>query len=203
MSVSAFQNNSLPDIWSKIWQNLHEGAISAESPYRTACLGTMGEHFPENRMVILRMADIRKRVLICHTDVRAGKVAEIQRNGQVSWLFWDASQGVQLRLKGEAVIHHQNDLTRQEWQQLPATSRFNFSQDIQPGSVVPDPDSSTSNHRPDPDAPTSLTDIWYKRFAVIECRVMETDWLRLSRDGHRRARFLCHKDEVRMDWLAT
>ncbi len=101
---------NLEAILTEAWAMLARGVANAADPCHTPVLGTSSPHGCNLRTVVLRQTDQNDRVLICHSDLRAGKVQEIRRDPRVSWLFYHPQEKVQLRIAGQARLHTGDDL---------------------------------------------------------------------------------------------
>ena len=104
-SDPAFDTVALSELHSRAWTLLEEGVRSARSPFHTPAMATQGASGPSVRTVVLRHADPEKQQISCHTDWRSAKRREIQKDGRVSWLFYDRDRKLQLRLAGIIVRH--------------------------------------------------------------------------------------------------
>jgi 3-hydroxyisobutyrate dehydrogenase len=184
------QSASLKSIFVQIWIDLGHGAIRARHPFHTPALATQGESGPDVRTVVLRAADMSKRSLICHTDLRSLKVQELRSNPAVSWLFYDRERKTQLRLKGNVNVHHDDELARKRWSKSSASSRQCYHAPRAPGSVTGSPAQETP------------LEAGFENFAVIECRVESIDWLYLQCEGHMRARFEWLDNQWDSHWIA-
>lgn len=193
--------DSLESLWEEIWALLGRGAAFPKDPWHAPQLSTIASSGPKSRIVILRKADKGKSVLICHTDIRAQKVKEIQRNANISWLFWNARARIQLRLEATAVIHHMNSQAAAHWDSLSASSRTTYSLTEAPGTEVPSDHAPLISFDRDLSPSAEKLNAWYNHFAVIETTVQAVEWLELHREGHRRAQFTRQESSWRMYWM--
>ena len=198
---SAISDASLSDLWIKIWGLLGRGSAFHKDPWHTPQLSSLSEEGPSSRIMILRKADKEKLVLICHTDIRSQKVKEIQNDEGISWLFWNPKSRIQLRIRARATIHYLNEASLEEWNALSPSSRTNYSLQQTPGDLLsPGADALVSFTR-ELEPSEEMLQEWYQRFAVIETTVSQIEWLELSREGHRRARFTVQPEGLDMNWL--
>lgn len=179
----------LEDLLQRCWGYLEEGAGSARSPFHTAVLGTVEDGGPRLRTVVLRAADREAGRVLCHTDVRSAKVRQIGDDAPVSWLLYDPERKVQLRLEGRARVHADDALADVRWRASAAGSRRCYLVEPGPGAVL-DAAGSTlpqglRERRPEP----GETEPGRGNFAVVAGDIELIDWLHLTADGHRRARF--------------
>ena len=173
-----------------VWQSLSEGVQSKGHPWNEADFATIditdGAAAPRSRTVILRGADQASRTLDCYTDVRAGKVTQIQASGgEVCWLFYKPTTKIQLRLEGVASIID-GPTADEAWQQTPLQSREAYLSLATPGNAVP------GVHPPDTgDRKVSepSSERGRENFRIVHTRITKGDLLYLRAGGHVRAQF--------------
>ena len=96
---------------------------------------------------------------------------------------------IQVRLKVECIINHENDITKQSWLKTGHMSRKCYLVDNGPGTLS---DTPTSGLKPELDNfkfTMEQSEVGYKNFTVIQCKIKSMEWLYLAAKGHRRARF--------------
>ena len=128
--------------------------------------------------MVLRAFDASSRQITIHSDVRADKVAELRVKPAACAYFWDPSAQVQLRASGPASLL-EGEAVRPEWDRLHPGSRMSYRAKPAPGSSLADP--ACLDLLPEAEA--------FRHFVVIRMEIQRLDWLRLSRDGQRRAAF--------------
>ena len=167
-------------ILTDIWRHFTRANHDKKHPFRYGVLGTQSLIKGEiaMRTVVMRRFNIDAYAIDCYTDYRSPKVQQIQANQQVSWLFYHARQKLQIRLKATAIIHHNNDLTRQMWQQLPQYARRDYL-------TINAPSSHT--HSSNVDYLSTDNDAY---FCIITSHITAIDYLQLSRDQHQRLLFI-------------
>jgi len=179
----------LEELLQRCWGYLEEGAGSARSPFHTAVLGTVDDGEPRLRTVVLRAADRAAGRVLCHTDVRSAKARQIGADAPVSWLLYDPGRKVQLRLAGRARVHADDALADERWRDSAAGSRRCYLVEPGPGAVLESAGSTLPHElrgrRPEP----AETEPGRGNFAVVAAGIERIDWLHLTADGHRRARF--------------
>lgn len=175
---------------------LSRGVVDRRSAFHTPGLVTLGQDgFPEARTVVLRGFDPDAGSVTIHTDRRSRKIPEVIANRRVSLLFYDARLKIQVRLKGEAVVHMGDEAARQSWERTPAASRTCYLTARAPGTASAVPlsgleDSSGSESQ------------GFDNFAVVTVTISSLEWLYLSANGHRRARLSWNGGELEQaSWL--
>lgn len=169
-------SKDLNSIFVQIWIELDQGVQAARHPFHTPALATVDETSPNVRTVVLRQADATTRQLVCHTDIRAPKVAQMRARPEVAWLFYHAANKVQLRMLGSVRVHHEDAVANARWREATPRSRQCYAARLAPGA-----DAEASPARPAGGG--------FGNFAVIRCDVTSIDWLFLRGRGHLRARF--------------
>lgn len=194
-------STELQTVLLDIWKLLEKGAKSFNDPYHWPALGTNNEQGCNLRTVILREADPKSRSLICYSDLRAGKINEIQSHKEVVWLFYHPKKKIQLKIAGPATLHTDDKIAEEYWEKTSAVSRLNFCTIESPGTPIDSP----SNGLPDlllNKIPSLFnTQKGRQNFAAIICQIKSIDWLALSAKGNKRARFLWEDDSVQATWL--
>jgi pyridoxamine 5'-phosphate oxidase len=192
----------LGEVHESCWDLLEEGADSASSAFHTGVLGTVERGAPRLRTVVLRAVDRAGAVLYCHTDRRSGKIRQLAETETASWLFYDAHRRVQLRLEGTATVHSDDSVADERWAASAPGSRRCYLVSPGPGRVLASPGSTLPEtlrgRRPSAEEAAPGRD----NFAVIATRVHLLDWLHLTADGHRRARFRRGADCWERHWIA-
>jgi hypothetical protein len=182
---------ALADVLHHLWDELRTGAARGGHPFHTPALATTTADGASLRTVVLRAADRKLRRLLCHTDFRSPKYAEVQANARVAWLFYDRERKLQLRLWGTGRLHHRDALAKARWVASPDRSRACYRADLAPGWPVDGMSRSPW-----------LDEEGLANFAVIDCRVDTIDWLYLRSDGHLRAKFLWSDGTWQGTWIA-
>ena len=65
--------------------------------------------------VVLRDANVKKRILQFHTDRRSAKCAELAANSRISLHFYNPAIKTQIRLEAGSEIFEENSLTSAAW----------------------------------------------------------------------------------------
>ena len=180
--------NRLEKIAKEVWENLGAATTQKDHPWRYTSLSTLAKNQPESRLIVLRQIDNSQRNLIFYTHYLSSKIAQIQSNPRGCCLFWDEKRAVQLRLKGNIVIHFEDDTSARHWVKIPPYRRFEYTRSSPPGSKL-----SASNEEKDLRESPSF-------FAVLQFYCEEMDWLKLGRTEHLRAQFQW-KEEWQGEWV--
>lgn len=127
--------DDLKIIEADCWKLLCAAPQDRVGGWRVPVLATSGEAVPRQRSVVLRHVDRESRKIFVHTDVRSPKVAVIRANPLVSWLFYDATRGVQVQLVGEATVQTSESDTQWLWDQEPVGSLRGYLAPYSPGHI--------------------------------------------------------------------
>ena len=143
----------------------------------------------DGRIVVLRKSDQHNNIIQFHSDIRSGKIEKLKKNSKAAMLFYNKEEKIQVRLKVECTVNHENDITKESWSKTGHISRKCYLVDNGPGteSCIP-----TSGLKPELDNfefTMEQSEIGYKNFTVIQCKVKNIEWLYLAAKGHRRAKF--------------
>lgn len=169
---------------------LRRAVADRRSPWRTLQLASIAaDGAPDVRTLVLRAFDPDARRLRLHTDRRSAKIAELATDPRVMVHGYDPGAKLQLRLAGEATVLTGAD-TRAAWLASAPQARACYAIQPAPGSVVATP----------PPAPL-LSPGAEDQFAVLIVRYHSLDWLWLSAEGHRRARFDWSSGTLVAHWL--
>lgn len=173
---------------------LAQGASDAQSPFHTLTLGTVGPQGPRLRSVILRGFDRAEWRLEIHTDARSPKVAELEAEPAVELLVWEPESRRQLRLSGLARLHHDDERSAAAWAGLGEHTRATYRVGAAPSSRLEDGEALQDVDEAAAEA----------AFLVIEVALSGIEYLRLAREGNRRALFERDEDEaVAGCWLVA
>lgn len=195
--------DTLDAIEAQAWAMLVAGTRSHRAPFHSGMVATTGADGPALRTVILRGADAEAHRLRFHTDTRSPKFAELTADPRLAWAFYDEPSRLQLRLRGQAVVHHDDAVADAQWQATPLNSRRIYHAVVAPGSVS---EAATSGLPPALDDgrwTLEYSERARPNFAVVETFVTHLEALFLHHAGHRRAAFRYAADGRREDarWL--
>ena len=127
------------------------------------------------RVVVLRRFEPQNHRAVIYTDRRSRKTKDLAERSQAELVFFDPKQMLQVRLRGDAVVHVDGARKEAAFDKLPARSQSDYSTKSAPGARLLDPQ------------PERELDLSREHFALIEIDAFEYDILSLERDGHRRA----------------
>jgi 3-hydroxyisobutyrate dehydrogenase len=184
-----FNNYSLADLEQDCWSRLVTGALKSRNPFHTPSVATLSKGEVSMRTVVLRKAYPLERELRFHTDVRSIKWDDLMINPAISALFYDADARVQLRIKGTAELHHENDITAKAWETTTLSSRKCYLTLHSPSSFTDASTSGLSEEIEQEKFTFSESEVGYANFGIVSIRVQSIDWLWLNHSGHRRAFF--------------
>ena len=182
-------NYSLNDLEDDIWVRLITGAVKSRNPFHTPCVATIDRGEISLRTVVLRKALAKERELRFHTDIRSPKWKELTLNPSISALFYDAGDRIQLRVKGQAVLQYENDLTAEAWKNTSSSSRRCYLTLHSPSSFAEIPTSGLSEEIEQENFTLAESEMGYSNFGIVSIQVHSIDWLWLNHAGHRRAFF--------------
>ena len=197
---------SLADLERNCWQQLvsapqREQGRTAESGFKTMTVATNTSSGPDARIVVLRQVDEVHRHIWFYTDVRAGKVMQLEAFPNATLLFWDDKRQIQLRLTAETRLHTDDHVADEKWQDLWVGSRKMYLSERVPGSEQSEPYPGFPAYLGE-NLPTEAdSEAGRRNFAAIECRVLSMEYLHLERAGQTRARF-AYEPERKRTWLA-
>ncbi len=180
-------DQNLTEAWEAVLAQLKRATADRRHPFREVVLSTMdAKQRPNSRTVILRGFTEPDQIMI-YTDIRSDKVAEIRSNPDVCLLFYHPPKKLQLKVMGEAIIHHQNNLSKREWINSGKHGAASYTALLEPGTVISSPDEAWERHESD-----------HRHFCVILIQASSMEFLQLNGDQHLRS--MRRKDE--MQWIA-
>lgn len=195
--------DTLDAIEAQAWAMLVAGTRSHRAPFHSGMVATTGADGPALRTVILRGADAETHRLRFHTDTRSPKFSELKTDARLAWAFYDEPSRLQLRLRGEAILHSDDAVADAQWLATPLNSRRIYHAVVAPGSISEDATSGLPPELGDGRWTLDYSERARPNFAVVETCVTELEALFLHHAGHRRARFRYGPDGLRIaaHWL--
>ena len=177
------------EIKKKIWSMLDDAVTNRGSQFRIPVFICGDQSDIDGRIVVLRKSDQSKNLLQFHSDIRSDKIPKLKNNKKASMLFYDKEEKIQVRLKVECTINHDNEITKESWSKTGHISRKCYLVDNGPGTESPSPTSGLKPELDNFEFTMEQSEEGYKNFTVIQCKIKSMEWLYLAAKGHRRARF--------------
>ena len=179
----------LTEIKKKIWLLLDDAVSYRGSPFRLPIF-ICGDHSNfDGRIVVLRKSDQSNNLIQFHSDIRSDKILKLKKNKNSSMVFYDKEEKIQVRLRVECIINHNNVVTKESWLKTGHMSRKCYLLDKGPGTESPTPTSGLKPELDNFEFTIEKSEEGYKNFTVIQCKIKSIEWLYLAAKGHRRARF--------------
>jgi pyridoxamine 5'-phosphate oxidase len=193
---------NLEEILADCWLSLVNGVENDKHPFRCAALGTIDKDEVEMRTVVLRKVIPDEETLIFYSDNRSPKVEQLRKNNKISWLFYDEKTRIQIRIKAEATIHHQNELTLNSWEDCRLESRRCYMVNPSPSCSIDFPTDGLPHHlREVKNLTKENVEEGFQNFVVVKTKALSIDWLFLNHAGHCRAKFTYENNNVKKEWM--
>ena len=177
------------EIKKKIWSMLDDAVTNRSSQFRIPVFICGDQSYFDGRIVVLRKSDQSNSLVQFHSDIRSDKILKLKNNKNASMLFYDKEEKIQVRLKVECTINHDNEITKESWSKTGHISRKCYLVDNGPGTESPTPTSGLKPELDNFEFTMEQSEEGYKNFTVIQCKIKSIEWLYLAAKGHRRARF--------------
>ena len=177
------------EIKKKIWLMLDDAITNRASPFRIPVFICGDQSDFDGRIVVLRKSIQSNNVIQYHSDIRSDKISKLKNNKNAAMLFYDKEEKIQVRLKVECVINHNNKITKESWLKTGHMSRKCYLVDSGPGTETSSPTSGLKPELDNFEFSMEQSEEGYKNFTVIQCKIKSMEWLYLAAKGHRRARF--------------
>jgi hypothetical protein len=180
----------LHEILRSSWNELGRGAVDRRHGFHVPTIATLGlDGTPQARAVVLRRVLPESCEILCHTDVRSGKVAEIRADPRVAWHFYDEPRKMQLRIAAFAEVVPDGPRADDAWTRSAVTSRRCYLAPRAPGEACDAPSPNLPEGVRDRRPTEEETLPGRANFALVLTRATSIDWLHLASEGHQRARF--------------
>ena len=177
------------EIRKKIWSMLDDAVTNRSSQFRIPVFICGDQSDFDGRIVVLRKSDQTNNMVQFHSDIRSDKIPKLKNNKKASMLFYDKEEKIQVRLKVECIINHDNDVTEESWKKTGHISRKCYLVDNGPGTEMDGPSSGLNEDIEKSGFTMEESEKGYKNFTVIQCKIKSIEWLYLAAKGHRRAKF--------------
>ncbi|QUV81959.1 flavin-binding protein [Chloracidobacterium sp. D] len=193
----------LDAILRSIWEAFEVGVREAGHPFHTPVVATAGPADCDARVVVLRRASPDRRELAFHTDARAPKVRLLQACHTTAWVFYDPAGKIQVRAKGNTVVHQGDAVAADAWARTRLMSRRCYLAEVAPSTPSDTPSSGLPPALVERSPTAEESEAGFVNFAVCVTEVIRLDWLQLAARGHRRAAFTWddHAAGWRGHWL--
>ena len=177
------------EIKKKIWSMLDDAVTNRSSTFRIPIFICGGQSDFDGRIVVLRKSIQSNNLLQYHSDIRSEKINKLKKNKNAAMLFYDKEEKIQVRLKVECIVNHNNKITKESWLKTGHISRKCYLVDNGPGTKSETPTSGLKPELDNFEFTMEQSEVGYKNFTVIQCKIKSMEWLYLAAKGHRRARF--------------
>ena len=177
------------EIKKKIWSMLESAVTDRSSPFRIPVFICGDQSDLDGRIVVLRKADNKNNLVQFHSDIRSEKIEKLKKNQKAGMLFYDKEEKIQVRLKVDCIVNHNNEITKESWSKTQHISRKCYLVDNGPGTESKTPTSGLKPELDNFDYTKEQSEEGYKNFTVVQCKIKSIEWLYLAAKGHRRARF--------------
>ena len=168
---------------------LDNAVTDRSSPFRIPVFICGDQLDIDGRIVVLRKSDQSINIVQYHSDIRSDKIEKLKTNKNAAMLFYDKDEKIQVRLKVECIINHNNDVTKESWSKTQHISRKCYLVDNGPGTEMDGPSSGLNEDIEKSGFTMEESEKGYKNFTVIQCNIESIEWLYLAAKGHRRIRF--------------
>ncbi len=191
--------NNIDLILDEIWSLLQRGVADRNEDFRLPVVIVSSTDSAEGRIVVLRGAFKNKNILRFHTDFRSSKIKSLKENKKIYFVFYNKKRKIQVRAEGVAIVHKDNEITKEAWTKTQMMSRKCYLSPQAPGDFINESASDLSKDMGNEIPTFEQSEIGYKNFCVIESKIKSFEWLYLASQGHRRAKFML--DENKSTWL--
>lgn len=181
--------NTLEQLEIHIWNTLTRAKVDRKHPYRTFVLSTISTSgIPDARNVILRNVHQINKTLCIYTDARTPKVNHLLSQANASLTFYNPKSKEQLRIKAVAKVLINEERNQKTWNTLSEHGKKDYL-----SIMIPGMEGQASSTYIDAEDSSN--------FCIIELDVYEIDFLKLNREGHRRASFRYNNQSKQATWL--
>lgn len=180
---------SLEGELESFWTQLSRATCDGKHSFRKLWLATVDDAgFPQVRLVVLRRFEKASREFEIYTDPRTPKWAELRQRPIAQVNFWDAKASLQVRCDCGVELIESGAHWEQARKSLPEHVAGDYAAVEVPGDEIGEPEEGWR-----------VGEEW--SFGIVRLRIQKMDWLKLSREGHRRARFDWTGGAFRGTWV--
>ena len=193
--------NNLDKIYIKIWDLLISGLANRDAPFHIPTFICGTNENSNGRIVVLRGVSQKDKSLWFHSDIRSKKIKILKTNPFSSFLFYDKSEKIQLRISCNSKINYQNEITKKSWKKTAHMIRQCYLGDLAPGTNSSSPTSGLTEDIDNSKYSIEESEKGYKNFCVVDAFISSIEWLYLAAKGHRRAYFSIKNNFLEKKWL--
>jgi pyridoxamine 5'-phosphate oxidase len=181
---------NLEDLEQLVWKKLVNGSIKKKNGFRTMCVGTVNSNSESMLRIVVnrKVAELNKKIFF-YTDIRSRKFTDLQNNNQVTLLFYDAKQSIQIVVKAKAILHTNDVLKNDRWQATSPQARLGYMTIDAPNTKSEKPTLGYEERFATIKPTEEESDLFKENFAVIECQADEVEFLYLNYLGNYKANF--------------
>jgi len=184
-------NKSKDDAWRDIKHEIHRGALDKKHPFRFIVLSTGDSGEIQSRWVVLRKVDDNLHCYI-YTDKRTQKIDALKNNYKAHVLMYHDKKKIQIRCQGKVCIHHQNELSRNHWNNVQGIAKRAYTPGVAPGTLIGSPEQAHEWNM----------DLEDQYFSVLEFIPEEMDVLQLNKSEHLRMKATKTEGGWIKEWVA-
>lgn len=175
---------TLDAIEAAIWRELQECLRQRTHAWRTPVLATTDAGGDADaRLLVLREVEPDARLLRFFTDARSPKRAQVQLRPRGVLVMWSPVLNWQLRLAVSLQLQFDGTDVSSRWERVRRSrAASDYLSVLAPGDAL-------GEHVSGPSVDAATRSEPSAHFALLEACVRTIDWLELSEQGHRRARF--------------
>ena len=193
---------NLRELEKDCWIRLLNGSLRTKDAIHNPAVANVNRYGVNIRTVVLRAVDTSQKQLIFHTDIRSGKWADLEKQNQLSWLFYDPAARVQIRAAGFSTLHTSDTLADAAWKKNKPNSRKIYMGGNSPSQISMLPVSGLPAAFETTDPSQEESEAGRKNFGIVVTTVNWMEWLWLNSKGHRRASFNYNNDKsFETSWL--
>jgi len=184
---------TLTEIYEDLWRSLADALDGPTSAMRLPVVATVSAHGkPQARTMVLRDVDLEAGRLMFFSDARGGKLDDLSSTPEAQLVFFHPVKQLQLRVSG-AVSQLPADQVEGIWSALPVELKVLYGAQPAPGFKVDIASSGLSKGLFDETLREldrqELAEKGAQNFAVFYVKALQIEWLLLTTDGNRAARF--------------
>lgn len=189
------------EILKKIWKNLDLGTLQRRHPFHLPVFGSVADNEPSLRIVVLRRFWRRPPMLAFHAHIGSPKIEQLKTNPNVYWLFFHPEDRFQVRIKGTATLHSDDELAAEQWLTTELFSRRCYVGEP-PTQESKKPTSGLPGDLIDREPTHEESEEGRANFVVVTSTIEEIDCLEMNVKGHRRSLFKWNDaGELETKWL--